>query len=80
VYKEPKNFWKWDNSQSTCSIIDNEETFESTLPTTKEKNQEIIKNYIQTSEYKIFTNYENFKEYLLEEEIISSGYTDNSNN
>ncbi|CAG8850388.1 36514_t:CDS:1, partial [Racocetra persica] len=55
-------------------------TFESTLPTTKEENQEIIENYIQTSKYKIFTSYEKFKDYLLEEEIISLGYTDYSNN
>ncbi|CAG8832440.1 24460_t:CDS:1, partial [Racocetra persica] len=70
----------WNDSQSTCSIVNNKKTFESTLPTTKEENQEIIKNYIQTSEYKIFTNYEKFKEYLLEKKIISSEYTDNSNN
>ncbi|CAG8517770.1 6576_t:CDS:2, partial [Racocetra persica] len=80
VYDEPDNFWGWDDSQSTCLFVDNEKTFESALLTNEEENQDIIEDYIETSEYKIFTSYKKFKDYLLKEKIISSGYTDNSNN
>ncbi|CAG8716791.1 30236_t:CDS:2, partial [Racocetra persica] len=55
VYEKSENFWGWDDFQSTCSSIYKEETFESTLQTNeKENREEIIEDYIETNEYKIF--------------------------
>ena len=65
----------WDVSTkdwTTSLTLDKEESFESSLPNINEEAQsEFLLNNILYYNYKLFTRYEEFKEYLIEQKIIN---------